>query len=62
MNLKRPTFPIQDKNLKDPDNSKEYSTLADLMKERGVCTDLDNYWDKGCELKPSNPHCLVYED
>ena len=62
MNLKRTTFAIQDKNLKDPDNAKEYSTLADLMKEQGVSTDLANYWDKECELNPSNPHCLVYED
>ena len=53
---------MQDKNLKDLDNSKEYSTLADLMKEQGVSTDLANYWDKECELNPSNPHCLVYED
>ena len=62
MNLKRTTFAIQDKNLKDPDNAKEYSTLADLMKEQGVSTDLANYWDKECELNPSKPHCLVYED
>ena len=62
MNLKRPTFPIQDKNLKDPDNFKEYSTLADSMKEQGVSTDLANYWNKECELNPSKPHCLVYED
>ena len=53
---------MQDKNLKDLDNSKEYSTLADLMKEQGVSTDLANYWDKECELNPSNPHGLVYED
>ena len=53
---------MQDKNLKDLDNAKEYSTLADLMKEQGVSTDLANYWDKECELNPSNPHCLVYED
>ena len=62
MNSKESTFVIQDKNLKDLDNAKEYSTLADLMKEQGVSTDLANYWDKECELNPSNPHCLVYED
>ncbi len=62
MNLKRSTFALQDKNLKDLDNVKEYSTLADLMKEQGVSTDLANYWDKECELNPSNPHGLVYED
>ena len=62
MNLKKSTFAMQDKNLNDLDNAKEYSTLADLMKEQGVSTDLANYWDKECELNPSNPHCLVYED
>ena len=62
MNLKRSTFAMQDKNLKDLDNAKEYSTLADLMKEQGVSTDLANYWDKECELNLSNPNGLVYED
>ena len=62
MNLKRSTLAMQDKNLKDLDNSKEYSTLADLMKEQGVSTDLANYWDEECELNPSKPHALVYED
>ena len=32
------------------------------MKEQGVSTDLADYWDKECELNPSDPHCLVYED
>ena len=62
MNFKRSPFVIQDNNFRDLDNSKEYSTLADLMKEQGVSTDLSDYWDKECELNPSNPHCLVYED
>ena len=62
MNFKRSPFAIQDKKFRDLDNPKEYSTLADLMKEQGVSTDLADYWDKECELNPSNPHCLVYED
>ena len=62
MNLKRSRFAIQDKNLKDLDNAKEYSTLAELMKDQGVSTDLANYWDKEYKLNPSNPHGLVYED
>ena len=62
MNLKRSPFAIQDKNIRDLDNAKEYSTLADLMKEQGISTDLADYWDKECELNPSNSHCLVYED
>ena len=62
MNLKRSTFAIQDKNLKDPDNVKEYSTLAELMKEQGVSTDLANYWNKEGELNPSKRHCFAYED
>ena len=56
------TFSIQDKKLRDLDLAQEYSTLKDLMKEQGVSTDLTDYWDKECELNPSNPRCLVYED
>ena len=62
MNLKRSPFAIQDKNIRDLDNAKEYSTLADLMKEQGISTDLADYWDKECELNPSNPNCLVDDD
>ena len=54
------TFSIQDKNFRDLDNSDEYLTLADLMKEQGVSTDLADYWDKECELNPSDAHCLEY--
>ena len=43
------TFSILDKNTKDLDNTKDYSTLKDLMKEQGVSTDLSDYWDKECE-------------
>ena len=32
------TFSIQDKNTKDLDNAKDYSTLKDLIKEKGVST------------------------
>ena len=56
------TFSIQDKSTKDLDNTKDYSTLKDLMKEQGVSTDLSDYWDKECELNPSDPRCLVYID
>ena len=56
------TFSIQDMNTKDLDNTKDYSTLKDLMKEQGVSTDLSDYWDKECELNPSDPRCLVYID
>ena len=62
MNLKTSPFAIQDKNAKDLDNAKEYSTLAELMREQGVSTDLADYWDKECELNPSDPGCLVYDD
>ena len=61
-NLKTSPFAIQDKKLRDLDLSKEYPTLKDLMKEQGVSTDLSDYWDKECELNPSNPHCLEYDD
>ena len=56
------TFSIQDKKTKDQEIAKDYSTLKDLMKEQGVSTDLSDYWDKECELNPSNPRCLVYDD
>jgi len=56
------TFSIQDKNFRDLDNSDEYLTLADLMTEQGVSTDLADYWDNECELNPSHPHCLEYDD
>ena len=56
------TFSIQDKNFRDIDNSDKYLTLADLMKEQGISIDLADYWDKECELNPSNPHCLEYDD
>ena len=62
MNLKTSTLTIQDKKLSDLDLEKEYPTLKDLMKEQGVSTDLADYWDRECELNPSNPRCLVYED
>ena len=62
MNLKTSPFEIQDRKLRDLDLAKEYPTLKDLMKEQGVSTDLSDYWDKECELNPSNPHCLEYDD
>ena len=36
MNLKRSPFAIQDKNLSDLDNAKDYPTIADLMREQKV--------------------------
>ena len=62
MNSKRSSFAIQDKNLRELDNAKDYSTLADLMKEKGISTDLADYWKKECELNPSDPSCIVYEE
>ena len=62
MNLKTSPFAIQDRKLRDLDLAKEYPTLKDLMKEQGVSTDLSDYWDKECELNPSNPHCLEYDE
>ena len=56
------TSSIQDKNFRDLDNSDEYLTLADLMKEQGVSTDLADYWDKECDLNPSDPQCSEYDD
>ena len=45
INCKRLTHAIQDKNLRDLDNAKDYSTLTELMKEQSFLTDLADYWD-----------------
>jgi len=42
MNLKRSPFSIQDKNQRDLDNSIDYPTLADLMREQNVSSDDSN--------------------
>ena len=42
MNLKRSPFAIQDKNSNDLDNTKEYPTSADLMREQKVLQDEGN--------------------
>ena len=57
MKLERSTFAIQDKNKKDLDNAKDYSTLKELVKEQGLSTDLADYWDKERTDNPSNVHC-----
>ena len=41
MNLKRSPFAIQDKNVRDLDNAKDYPTIADLMREQKVPNDDD---------------------
>ena len=43
-------------------NAKDYSTLNELVEEQEISTDLSDYWDKECELNPSDPRCLVYDD
>tara|TARA_B100000886_G_scaffold170023_1_gene116403 strand:- start:43 stop:231 length:189 start_codon:yes stop_codon:yes gene_type:complete len=62
MNLKRSSFSLHDKNKNVFDNSKDYSTLKDLMKEQGLSTDLADHWDKERTDNQSNFHCKVYED
>ena len=42
MNLKRSPFAIQDKNARDLDNTKDYPTIADLIKEQEVPLDYGN--------------------
>ena len=32
------------------------------MKEQGGINRLADYWDNECELNPSYPHCLEYDD
>ena len=62
MTLKKSPLSMQDKIKRDPDSENEYVTLKDLMEDQGISTDLADYWDKECELNPSDPRCLVYED
>ena len=57
MNLKRSPFAIQDKNSRDLDNAKDYSTLKELVEEQEISTDLSDYWDKEHNDNPSNAHC-----
>ena len=42
MNLIRSPFAIQDKNSRDLDNTKDYPTIADLMREQEVPLDDGN--------------------
>ena len=42
MNLKRSPFAIQDKNARDLDNTKDYPTIEDLMREQKVPQDYKN--------------------
>ena len=42
MNLKRSPFAIQDKSSNDLDNTKDYPTIADLMREQKVPEDEGN--------------------
>ena len=62
MNLKSSPFTIQNKDSSDLDNTKDYSTLKELVEEQGISTDLSDYWDKDCEINTSHPNRLVYED
>ena len=62
MNLKSSPFTIQNKDSRDLDNAKDYSTLKELVEEQGISSDLSDYWDKECEINPSHPNYLVYED
>ena len=42
MNLKKSPFSIQDKTARDLDNSGDYPTIADLMREQNISTDKAN--------------------
>ena len=42
MKLKTSPFTIQDKNARDLDNTKDYPTIADLMREQKVPHDNRN--------------------
>ena len=50
MNLKRSPFALQDKNSNDLDNTKDYPTIADLMREQKVPNDDGNTVDHRRDL------------
>ena len=63
MILKTSPFSIQDKNSRDLDNAtRQYPTHSYLIREPNVSNFKDDYWEKECDLNPSNPHCLIYDD
>ncbi len=42
MNLKKSPFAMQDKNARDLEKTKDYPTIADLMREQNVSQDNAN--------------------
>ena len=42
MNFKRSPFAIQDKDVRDLDNAKDFPTIADLMREQKVLNEEPN--------------------
>ena len=42
MNFKKSLFTIQDKNERDLDNAKDYSTIVDLMQDQTVSNEEKN--------------------
>ena len=62
MNLKKPESFFKEKDLIDLEKTKDYPTLADLMKEQNVLSYQSDYLKKECDTNPSNPHWLIYED
>ena len=42
MNLKRSPFSIKDKDARDLDNEKDYPTLADLIREQNISSEVEN--------------------
>ena len=62
MNYKKPESLFKEKDLINLEKSKDYPTLADLMKEQNVISYQSDYRNKESDTNPSNPHCLIYED
>ncbi len=53
MILKTSQFSIQDKNIRDIDNVKDYPTLDDLMREQKVIKDKMDSLEQELEENPS---------
>ena len=56
------TFSIQDKKHKDINNVKDYPNSSEFINVQNVADTHSDYWYKECELHPSNPHCLIYDN
>ena len=59
MHSKKSQSSFQDNDSWDHNNSKDYWTLAELMKKQNFSSYKSAYGNKECETNLSNPNCLI---